>query len=104
VVIGPGFLLTVHRGPNAVLEAVRREHVHDFEHHAATPSFLVYEICNEQVEQFLAGAGAGSRKAWRRRGGSWPTTRADRPSSPVAAVSGRLLALRRRVLPTRRVL
>ena len=54
VVIGEGFLVTVHRGANGVLDAVRRDYVHDFEQHATSPSFLLYELCNEQVEQFLA--------------------------------------------------
>lgn len=103
VVIGAGFLLTVHRGPNAVLDAVRREYVHDFEHHAATPSFLVYEICNEQVEQFLAVQGRLEEDVEETR--RLLAHDAGEPAfESVAAVSGRLLALRRRVLPARRVL
>ena len=42
VVVGDGFLVTVHRGPNGVLDAVRRDYAHDFDQHAATPSFLLY--------------------------------------------------------------
>jgi hypothetical protein len=42
--------VTVHRGPNGVLDAARRDYVYDFEQHAVTPSFLLYELCNEQVE------------------------------------------------------
>ena len=44
VLLGKTFLLTVHRGPNAVIQGVRSVYVRDFETHAATPSFLVYEI------------------------------------------------------------
>lgn len=102
VVIGAGFLLTIHRGPNAVLAAVRRDYVHDFEQHATTPSFLIYEICNEQVEQFLAVEGRleeeveATRLALRQAADE---TAFDR----LAEVSGRLLALRKRVVPVRRV-
>ena len=102
VVIGAGFLLTIHRGPNAVLAAVRRDYVHDFEQHATTPSFLIYEICNEQVEQFLAGEGRleeeveATRLALRQAADEAAFDR-------LAEVSGRLLALRKRVVPARRV-
>lgn len=103
IVLTAGLLLTLHRGPNAVLTAVRRDYVHDFERHATTPSFLVYEIFNEQVEQFLAIQGRldddveAARLALR--------DEADEAAfGRVAEVADRLLALRRRVLPTRRVL
>jgi len=102
VVIGEGFLLTLHRAPNAVISAVRRDYVHDFEQHATTPSFLVYEICNEQVEQFLAAQGRleeeveTMRLALRQAADEATLDR-------LAEVSGRLLALRKRVLPVRRV-
>jgi magnesium transporter len=103
VVVGEGFLVTVHRGPNGVLDAVRRDYVHDFEQHAATPSFLLYELCNEQVEQFLA-------VKTRLEDEVEDTRRAlidefDQTAfASVAAVSAKLLTLRRRVLPVRRAL
>lgn len=103
IVIGSGFLITVHRGANAVLEAVRREYIHDFEHHAATPSFLVYEMCNEQVEQFLAVQGRLEEEVEETRR-LLAHGAGESAFVSVAAVSGRLLALRRRVLPVRRVL
>jgi magnesium transporter len=103
VVIGKGFLATVHRGPNRVLDAVRRDYVRDFEQHAATPSFLLYELCNEQVEQFLAvktrleDEVEDTRRAL---AGEFDQT----AFTSVASVSAKLLTLRRRVLPVRRAL
>ena len=103
VVIGAGFLVTVHRGASGVLDAVRRGYVHDFEQHATTPSFLLYELCNEQVEQFLA-------VKTRLEDEVEDTRRAladefDQTAfASVASVSARLLTLRRRVLPVRRAL
>jgi magnesium transporter len=103
IVIGEGFLLTLHRGPHAVLSAVRRNYVYDFEQHAATPSFLLYEICNEQVEQFLATEGRleeeveATRVALQRAAGEAAIER-------LAEVSGRLLVLRKQVAPVRRIL
>jgi magnesium/cobalt transport protein CorA len=103
VVVGEGFLVTVHRGPNGVLDAVRRDYVHDFERHAATPSFLLYEICNEQVEQFLAVQAQLEDEV--------EATRRDLADEvdhvafvAVATVSAKLLTIRRRMLPVRRAL
>ena len=103
MVIGEGFLVTVHRGPNGVLDAVRRDYIHDFEEHATTPSFLLYELCNEQVEQFLAVKTRLEEEVE-------DTRRAladefDQTAfAAVASVSAKLLTLRRRVLPVRRAL
>jgi magnesium/cobalt transport protein CorA len=103
VVVGEGFLVTVHRSLNGVLDAVRRDYVHDFERHAVTPSFLLYEICNEQVEQFLAVQAQleDEVEAIRR-------DLADEINQEafvaIATVSAKLLTIRRRVLPVRRAL
>jgi magnesium transporter len=103
VVIGEGFLVTVHRGRNGVLDAVRRGYVHDFEQHAATPSFLLYELCNEQVEQFLAvQTRLEDEVEDTRRALAGEIEQAAFVS--VAAVSAKLLTLRRRALPVRRAL
>lgn len=103
IVLAPGLLLTLHHGPNAVLAAVRSDYVHDFERHATTPSFLVYEIFNEQVEQFLAIQGRLDDDVEAARLALQDETD-ESAFERVAEVSSRLLALRRRVLPTRRVL
>lgn len=103
VIIGEGFLLTLHNGPCEVLAAVRRDYLHDFHRHAATPSFLVYEIWNEQVEQFLAMQNRLEEEVEVTRLKLRST--ADEPTlQELADVTGRLLALRKRVLPARRVL
>ena len=103
VVVGDGFLVTVHRGPNGVLDAVSRDYAHDFDQHAATPSFLLYELCNKQVEQFLAvqtrleDEVEDTRRAL--------ADEVDQAAfAAVASVSARLLTLRRRALPVRRAL
>lgn len=103
VLIGDGFLITAHRGPCAVVEAVRRDSVADFEDHARSPSFLVYEIFEEVVERLLAEQSRldddteETRRALARE--------ADEGAfEAVAAVSSRLLAHRRRVLPVRRLI
>jgi magnesium transporter len=103
VVVGDGFLVTAHRGPNGVLDAVRRDYMHDFDQHAATPSFLLYELCNKQVEQFLAVQARLEDEVEDTR-----RALADEVDQPafvsVASVSSKLLTLRRRALPVRRAL
>ena len=54
VVVGNSFLATIRTGDSTILTAVRRDYGRDFEQHATTPSFLIYEIWSRQVEAFLA--------------------------------------------------
>lgn len=100
--VGEDFLITIHRGRNSVLEEVRRGYVHDFAHHASTPSFLLYEICDKHVESVLA--------AHRRLEHAVEVTRlairhstSEEALDSLGRVSDRLLSLRKRVLPMRRV-
>ena len=53
VVVGSSFLATIRTGDSTILTAVRRDYGRDFEQHATTPSFLIYEIWSRQVEAFL---------------------------------------------------
>ena len=103
VVIGEGFLLTLHRGPSAVLAVVRRDYEHDFQKYAKTSSFLIYEIWNAQVNQFIALQSElehdveGVRIAVHHEVNE---TTLDR----LSHMSAKLMVLRKMVLPARRVL
>lgn len=103
IVLAEGLLLTVHRGPCGVLDAVRRDYLQDFLQHASTPSFLIYEFWSRQVEQFLMVEGWLDKDVDATRL-ALGTGADERVLEQLADVSGRLLALRRRVLPARRVL
>lgn len=54
VVIGERFLVTVHKGPVAFLSAVRRDYRTDFLRFARSPSFLVYELWDHLIENYLS--------------------------------------------------
>lgn len=103
IVIGEGLLTTFHHGHSGVLNAVRRDYISDFERHAATPSFLIYEFWDKQIDQFLSIQSQldeeveAIRLALRHSADEMTLTR-------LADVSSQLLALRKRVLPARRVL
>jgi magnesium transporter len=51
--LGERFLLTTHRGPVQFLAAVRRDYHADFVRFAKTPSFLLYELLDHLVENYL---------------------------------------------------
>ncbi|MEZ4297050.1 MAG: magnesium transporter CorA family protein [Polyangiaceae bacterium] len=53
VVIGERFLLTMRKGPVVFLDAVRKVYRSDFLRFAKSPSFLVYEIWDHLVENYL---------------------------------------------------
>lgn len=103
IVLVEGLLLTVHRGPCGVLDAVRRDYLQDFLQHASTPSFFIYEFWSRQVEQFLMVEGWLDKDVDATRL-ALDIGADERVLKQLADVSGRLLALRRRVLPARRVL
>ena len=103
IIVADGFLMTVRDGANAVLDTVRRDYLHDFMSHAETPSFLLYEICKEQTEQFVAVQSRLEEEVERTRRALAAEVNHD-TFKRVARVSEQLLNLRRRVLPVRRAL
>ena len=101
--IGEGFLLTLHREPSAVLAVVRRDYEHDFQKYAKTSSFLIYEIWNAQINQFIALEGELENDVESVRVAlhhEVNETTLDR----LSHMSAKLMMLRKRVLPVRRVL
>lgn len=52
-VIGERFLITIHRGPVEFMNAVRRDYKSDFRKFARSPSFLIYEIWDHLIENYL---------------------------------------------------
>ena len=52
-VIGDRFLLTLHRGHPVFLEAVRRSYLADFVRFAQSPSFLLYELWDCLIDNYL---------------------------------------------------
>lgn len=52
-IMGESFLLTMHKGQPVFLEAVRRSYVKDFQRFAKSPSFLLYELWDHLIENYL---------------------------------------------------
>ena len=51
-IIHEDFFLTVHRGPHAVIDAVKNNYQDDFVRFAHTPSFLIYELWDALVDHY----------------------------------------------------
>ena len=103
VVLGEGFLLTLHLGPSAVLAVVRRDYEHDFQKYAKTSSFLLYEIWNAQVNQFIALQSELENDLESVRVALQNDVN-EATLDRLADMSSKLMVLRKRVLPARRVL
>ncbi|MGE0397330.1 MAG: magnesium transporter CorA family protein [Kofleriaceae bacterium] len=54
VMMGEKFMLTLHRGQPVFLEAVRKQYIQDFVKFAQSPSFLLYELWDHLVDNYLS--------------------------------------------------
>ncbi len=52
VILGAGFLVTVHRGPSPIVQKLREQYRTDFREYALTPSFFVYDIADFLVTHY----------------------------------------------------
>jgi magnesium transporter len=52
-IMGESFLLTLHKGQPVFLEAVRKSYVKDFQRFAKSPSFLLYELWDHLIDNYL---------------------------------------------------
>jgi magnesium transporter len=53
-IMGERFLLTLHRGQPVFLEAVRKQYLADFVRFAQSPSFLLYELWDCLIDNYLS--------------------------------------------------
>jgi magnesium transporter len=102
-VMGAQFLLTLHRGQPVFLEAVRRSYVADFVRFAQSPSFLLYELWDCLLDNYLS-----VHKKFEERVEQIQTRLIGQVDDTVFAEAGELttdlLHLRKIVLPARAVL
>jgi magnesium transporter len=102
-IIGERFLLTMHRGPVVFLDAVRKVYRSDFQRFAKSPSFLVYELWDNLVENYLS-----VQKRFEERVEKLQTELIgevdDRVFARVSELGADLLHFRKVVLPARAVL
>jgi len=51
--LGERFLLTLHKGAPVFFEAVRKSYINDFVRFAQSPSFLLYELWDHLIDNYL---------------------------------------------------
>ena len=103
VMFGQRFMLTLHRGAPVFLEAVRKSYITDFVRFAQSPSFLLYELWDHLIDNYLAVHKVFEERVddvQRRLIGSVDEKVFDEASE----VGADLLHLRKVVLPARTVL
>ncbi len=103
VLMGADFLLTLHRGQPVFLESVRRSYHADFVRFAQSPSFMLYELWDHLIDNYLA-----VHKAFEERAEEVQRTLIgevdERIFADASELGSDLLHLRKVVLPARSVL
>jgi magnesium transporter len=104
VTLGENFLLTIHRGPVQFMEGVRHDYRGDFVRFAKSPSFLLYEIWDHLIANYLdvqaiMGERVETLQDQLRREGV-----GDEVFARVAALGADLLHFRKLLLPARATL
>jgi magnesium transporter len=103
VIMGERFLLTLHKGQPVFLEAVRKSYVADFKRFAQSPSFLLYELWDHLIDNYLS-----VHKKFEERVEQVQTRLSGHVDDTVFAEASELgsdlLHLRKVVLPARAVL
>jgi magnesium transporter len=104
VVVGQHFFLTIHRAPALFLTSVKRDYRADFVRFAQSPSFLIYELWDHLLENYLAVQKTMEQRVEQMQ----DELRADDVESTVfrriSELGADLLHFRKIVLPARSVL
>jgi magnesium transporter len=102
-VIGQRFLLTLHRGQPVFLEAVRRSYHADFVRFAQSPSFMIYELWDHLIDNYLSVHKAFEERVEKVQAALIGTA-TDAVFADASELGSDLLHLRKVVLPARSVL
>jgi magnesium/cobalt transport protein CorA len=104
ITLGQRFLLTIHTGPVTFLAGVRREYHGDFLRFAQTPSFLLYEIWDHLIANYLDVQKAMGDRVERLQDELHGEEVDDRVFGRVSQLGADLLHFRKVLLPTRATL
>jgi len=102
-VVTEAYLLTIHSGPVVFLDAVRKHHRADFVRFAKSPSFLLYELWDHLIENYISVQKRFEERVERLQHGLGGEV-TDATFSQVSELAADLLHLRKVVLPARGVL
>jgi len=103
VVIAEHFLMTIHAGAPVFLEGVKKAYRADFLRFAKSPSFLLYEIWDHLLENYLAVQNSFEQRVERLQSQLIGDVD-DRVFSQISELGADLLHFRKVLLPARTVL
>ena len=104
VILGERFLLTLHHGPSDLVSAVRRDYHADFIRFARSPSFLLYEIWDHLIDNYLAMQKLMGERVEALQAELHSGNVDDQVFARVSALGTDLLHFRKILLPARTVL
>jgi magnesium transporter len=104
VTMGERFLLTIHRGRIQFLEGVRQDYRGDFVSFAKTPSFLLYEIWDHLISNYLDAQTIMGERVEHLQDELRRETVDDGVFARVSALGADLLHFRKLLLPARATL
>jgi magnesium transporter len=104
VVLAERFLITCHRGPVQFLNAVRRDYRSDFVRFAKSPSFLMYEIWDHLIDNYLSMQKLMGERVEHLQSELHSGNVDDAVFPRVSQMGADLLHFRKILLPTRAVL
>lgn len=103
VVIGDNYLITLRQGRVLFLEGVRNSFSEDFQHHARSPSFLLYEIWDHLLDHYMRVQNDFEDRVERIQRKLFKTV-GDEVFTDVSELGSDLLEFRKLLLPARAVL
>jgi magnesium transporter len=104
VIAGEHFLFTVHRGSVDFLNAVRRDYHSDFIRFAKSPSFLIYEIWDHLIENYLSVQKVMGERVEQLQTDLRTSEVNDKVFARISDLGADLLHFRKILLPARAVL
>jgi magnesium transporter len=104
IVIAERFMATIHRGPVQFLTAVRRDYKSDFVRFAKSPSFLLYELWDHLVENYLSVQKLMEERVEELQNQLRGEKVDDRVFTRISELGADLLHFRKILLPARAVL
>ena len=103
VVLGERFMFTMHRGSPVFLTEIKNGYREDFRHHAKSPSFLVYELWDHLVHNYVDVQSRIEERVLKLQR-ELITNVQDRVFTEVSELDADLLHFRKVLLPARAVL
>jgi magnesium transporter len=104
VFVAERFLITLHRGPAVFLSAIMREYRSDFFSFAKSPSFLVYELWDHLLDNYLSVQKRMEERVEHMQNELRADEVDDGVFASISALGADLLHFRKILLPARAVL